>query len=371
VRFRIGLVAGTGKSKAMSFFHRTERPVMQKRPRWWLLGTALVPVLAIAVVLTVPTTRDAVFSFFRGGPDRDGPPRNGEHTHQGKTLHEWAQQLQSTSIEDRAAACYAFQYFGSDEAAIVVPSLIPLLKDRDHRLRSGAAYALGRIGPPARDAVLPLTELLADEHAHVRTVAAEALDLMSGPQARAAVPALKAALQNALKDEANDEPARMFRYHIARALGKLGPEARSAVTPLAKLLKDRDADVRSAAGEALGLIGPGARAAVPALTRALEDGEAAVRLEAAQALWRIEKSPRTVPVLVEIFKDDKKPHLRTQAAAALGRVGAAAKAAVPLLVEAAKNDPTRGVKGRYDVRIAAAAALKQIDPGAAARAGLK
>src|SRR5215471_2013797 len=242
----------------MSFFHRTERPVMQKRPRWWLLGTALVPVLAIAVVLTVPTTRDAVFRFFRGGPDQDGPPRNGEHTHQGKTLHEWAQQLQSTRIEDRAAACYAFQYFGSDEAAIVVPSLIPLLKDRDHRLRSGAAYALGRIGPPARDAV----------------------------------PALKAALQNALKDEANDEPARMFRYHIARALGKLGPEARSAVTPLAELLKDRDAYVRSAAGEALGLIGPGARAAVPALTRALEDGEAAVRLEAAQALWRIQKSPR-------------------------------------------------------------------------------
>ncbi len=100
-----------------------------------------------------------------------------------------------------------------------VPTLIHKLKDRDKEVRFNAAYAVGKIGPAAKEAV----------------------------------PALIAAL----KDE--------YRWVAASALGKIGP---AAVPALIAALKDEDGSVRVSAAFALGWIGP---AAFPSLIAALKD----------------------------------------------------------------------------------------------------
>ncbi len=56
-----------------------------------------------------------------------------------------------------------------------VPALIEALKDPESDVRSGAAAALGRIGPAAKAAVTPLMEAFKDENGLVRKVADEAL----------------------------------------------------------------------------------------------------------------------------------------------------------------------------------------------------
>jgi HEAT repeat protein len=56
-------------------------------------------------------------------------------------------------------------------------------------------------------------------------------------------------------------------------------------------LKDREGLVRTEAARALGSIGPEAKSAVPALNAALKDREPLVAREAAEALKRIAGAP--------------------------------------------------------------------------------
>jgi len=70
----------------------------------------------------------------------------------------------------------------------------------------------------------------------------------SGPAAKAALPALRAALQDG-------EP--YVRQWAAFALGELGAEAKAALPRLHELLKDGDGNVRKAAERALKKIAPG------------------------------------------------------------------------------------------------------------------
>jgi HEAT repeat protein len=70
-------------------------------------------------------------------------------------------------------------------------------------------------------------------------------------------------------------------------LGRIGPEAATAIPALLELLQDEQVPVRAAAATALGQMGPSAREAVSALTAALHDKEPQVRRHAAQALGEI------------------------------------------------------------------------------------
>ena len=56
---------------------------------------------------------------------------------------------------------------------------------------------------------------------------------------------------------------------------------------LTQLLRDKDADVRTAAARGLGGIGPAAKDAIPALTELLNDKDAGVRSAAVEALTQI------------------------------------------------------------------------------------
>jgi hypothetical protein len=118
---------------------------------------------------------------------------------------------------------------------------------------------------------------------------------------------------------------------------------------------------RSGAAGGLGELGPTAKAAVPSLIQALNrsDGldEAAIR-----ALGNIHSDPDVViPLLIPYLTNDA---VNDQAAIALGKYGRLAMEAFPKIVPLLK---ARDKEARW----AAAVALKQIDPEAAAKAGVK
>jgi HEAT repeat protein len=99
-------------------------------------------------------------------------------------------------------------------------------------------------------------------------------------------------------------------------------------------------------------MGEAAREAVPALVACLEEASSSenwVRLEAAVALWRIEhRVDRALPALIGLLQDPGPavaiPSIVTRAAEALGEMGARARAAVPLLRQAAEGDVRPSVR---------------------------
>src|SRR5262245_54325435 len=109
---------------------------MKKHPGFWLLGITGALALALGVVLAVPASRQAFLKLIRGESGPDDGPRGGEHRHDGKTLREWVEQLESGDAQAQHSACLALQYFSSEEAVTAVPDLVPLLKSEERFLRS-------------------------------------------------------------------------------------------------------------------------------------------------------------------------------------------------------------------------------------------
>ncbi|MBD2388621.1 HEAT repeat domain-containing protein [Cylindrospermum sp. FACHB-282] len=146
------------------------------------------------------------------------------------------------------------------------------------------------------------------------------------------------------------------RWNAAMALGRIGPEAESAISELIETLKDENPLVRMSAANALGKIGLKAQIAIPDLIATLQDQDEEVRQEAATALSRI-GSPAVSPLIATL--KDNNIDVRLNAISALGKIGVDAKTAVPALMDALKdNNP----KIQYKV----IAALGQIGPEAQA-----
>jgi HEAT repeat protein len=176
-------------------------------------------------------------------------------------------------------------------------------------------------------------------------------------------------------------------------LGQIGPNARTAVPALLKLLQDCNGGLRIATVATLGLIGPDARAAIPALASVFQESDDMTRLSIVSALIRIGdpdreaagtlsklahelRGKRHVPAAMALWLVYGEPQpaldmLRTRedivdwenfciAADFLGTIGPEAKPAIPILVEAF-NDK------REMIRECAAKALQRIDPKATPR----
>ena len=75
------------------------------------------------------------------------------------------------------------------------------------------------------------------------------------------------------------------------------------------------------------------------------------------------RGPDAVPALIAVLRDLQNPRAREGAICALGRMGPRAREAVPALREALHDEDQA-------VRVRAARALKDIDPNAAAKAGV-
>jgi HEAT repeat protein len=212
-----------------------------------------------------------------------------------------------------------------------------------------------------------------------------------------AVPAAVPALVRAAHFRGADPSEVAFRAEATKALGNIGAESSAVVTELVRLLQeDADGSVRTEAAHALGVIGeraaiasralvhvmgdpsagdllrgeavwalarvsPLAPGTAAALGAAVDDRSAHVAVRAAEALWRVSgDTGRATLALVARLGD---PAVRDAAVQALNRIGLGAKAAVPALLIAIKS------KDRL-FRELVVMALRKIDPGAAAKAGL-
>jgi outer membrane protein assembly factor BamB len=129
---------------------------------------------------------------------------------------------------------------------------------------------------------------------------------------------------------------RPLSYWVAQASREAGPENLDAtVQALGAALSHESHEVRVAAADALAVLGPKATAAIPPLLEQLGHDQPWVRVGAMAALASI--GEEVVPQLIETFQTETGgPRIR--AAFVLGGMGPDAKAAVPVLAEAMRNE---------------------------------
>jgi hypothetical protein len=186
---------------------------------------------------------------------------------------------------------------GSPES---IPLLIRYLQGQTHaRVKSAALAEFAAMGAQARPAVPAILAALQDPESRIRVKAAATLIHMD-VQSKAAI--------RTLKEELN-APAAADRAYAAGTIGQLvdppeelgtscwGPDpppqvarpwvGKRLLPPLVEALEDPDENVRAQAAITLGLIGPEAKVALPALTRALKDPEGGVQNAASQAIRKL------------------------------------------------------------------------------------
>jgi HEAT repeat protein len=272
-------------------------------------------------------------------------------------------------------------------AGDAVPSLVRAIERVDRKLDADplvtqAIGALGRIGPKANAARLALSELLTTDNGcyyfdavlalrrigapPVRKLVEDFLreadpgiaDALArlGPEARDAIPALRAALT---------DRRLQVRLSAAATLAHIDPTAIDSIPVLIEGLKnwnDRDLDV-DAVPWALARLGPGAKAALPAMIGIVKQRSGASDLLVAL----VEVDPgggECVPALIAALKSDDR-EFASAAAHCLGVLGPRAKDAVPALATALTRDfPVRGIDSEYEPQASAAKALRRIGPEA-------
>ena len=147
----------------------------------------------------------------------------------------------------------------------------------------------------------------------------------------------------------------------------------SAIPVLIDLLQEDDEQVCLAACDALGDIGADAQAAVPALLKMLQDPRRSYRESASFALRAIGADDKAIPILVTALDDDA-ALVAYNSALVLGKLGSRAEVAVPALTRVLQSEgANRRVRpsSRFTVGNGVATALQQIDPEAAAKAGVE
>ena len=262
-----------------------------------------------------------------------------------------SRQLKDDDWKVREAAA---KKLGELQDAHSVESLIGALRDLNERVRQAAVASLVRIGPAA---VRPLVAALKSKHADARLAASAALAQIGNPSVRQLGSALadrdvavretaaavlgKIATDEALREllAVLDQGESGAREAAAAGLVRIGAQT---VPFLIARLKDSKPRVRETAAAALARIG---RAAFRPLLAALKDNE--LRETAIEVLWKVDPNwaqsaaaKEAVPAVIETLKSDDE-RLRRTSATVLGQVGGT-RALEPLL--AALADPNSSVQ---------------------------
>jgi len=176
----------------------------------------------------------------------------------------------------------------------------------------------------------------------VRSHAAGAL-AERGTAAEAAIPALVQTIKT--------DPEYGVRLSSASALGSLGPKGAEALRLLLHTIGDED---RWGVVHSLGKMGPLGAVAVSELVKVLKsDPDWKLRQAAAEALGRIGLDARAaVPALIRALRDENE-HVRYHAIQSLGIMGPYARDAIPALKKALRDKYS-------EARKAAAEALKSV-----------
>ena len=167
-------------------------------------------------------------------------------------LDDLVKELGDADAEHASEAALAIAAIGP-EAAAAVTALGRMVADAKAApgLRYSAAYALGRIGPAAKETVADLRSLAESDDELMATVAVWAA-LKADPDDKSLFEQAIPLLRRALRAEQD-----VVRLEAAVALGDIGPAAGSAI-PILELVAEDDPvkDVRRAAAEAAKKIQP-------------------------------------------------------------------------------------------------------------------
>ncbi len=231
--------------------------------------------------------------------------------------------------------------------------IVKLLKDysRDpsSRVRQYAARSIGRINPPAVDAVPDLLRMLNETDPSVNLVVRLAIQELGAKRGDVVVPQLIPLIL------AGNNFARLAAIE---ACSSRTQGIQTATPALVQCLRDGNSRIRARAARVLGYIG--AADAVPQITEVLDDADREVRTSALFALRDIGPAARTaVPKLIEQVKalrfDREYHHVAPPELQALGQIGPAAKDAIPAILELRNHES-------HNVRAAVEDALTKIDP---------
>ena len=165
--------------------------------------------------------------------------------------------------------------------ARAISTLIEGLEDEDSLVRRAAAEALGKMGNASTPAVPALVQVLDQDYAGV--AASQALQQI-GPESVSAL----------MLVVSNPRERRSLRIAAIRTLAEFGPQPKSVVGDLVKLLKVYSfsrAEFVNAICYALGEIGPKAGLASDTLLSLCNHQESLIRLEAARTLGKIDPLP--------------------------------------------------------------------------------
>lgn len=209
------------------------------------------------------------------------------------------------------------------------------------QLRKAACYALGRIGAdpvkgPDPKALGLLLTSLKDPATPVRFEAILALSALGLSPRADEVLAEKRALEGMLADPDKNiaiwsRVLLMFldeKYITEKSLGYLSTYLR----------KDNDVKVRAAAARAVGTLGPKAKSLIPELFTALGDKDLEVVLNVYSALgMMIDVSPNVLPQLENAMLNDSEAAVRGHIAGVIANAGEPAKAAIPKMTAALKD----------------------------------
>jgi HEAT repeat protein len=232
--------------------------------------------------------------------------------HEGRSTRGWLHALSSSDNSLRRQAVFALGAIGTD-AGEAVPALAAILRDdSDRALRVEAALALSKMDPASQSAVPELAEALADSEPFVRAYAAVALQRL-GVSAQPAIDALI----KAIDDDSNQTNLETFQFTLQetmiRALGKASAGRADAVPALIRLLESDGPDgMHLSAVNALGDVGPEARSAVPLLRRLLATSNTMLRNAIAETLASITSRPLDAKELAEACREMELPEKERQ-----------------------------------------------------------
>jgi HEAT repeat protein len=288
-----------------------------------------------------------------------------EPVYQGKGLrawlgeyYDWGFSSSTVARNGRNAAEAAVRQIGTN----AIPTLLDMLRKKDSPLVTKLIPVWSR--HVARTPYLPMWVAFPSwyqVHAEVLNHQASMGFEILRTNARPAVPALINLY------EENISPS--SQNYVSRSLIAIGPDAtRAAIPSFLRGTASPNVLVRKNAVMALSQVHDEPSLVVSTLAKSLNDNNVTIRVSAAWGLGAFGREVRQAislaePVLTQALCDPDGT-VRGTAACSLQHFGAEAKQAVPALLELLKD------KDMY-ARGAAAGALEQIDPEAAAKAGVK